>query len=152
MRWYFKNFSIRIGLGRYTSWSWSRMVIPFPFALNLHELQIEEGRCPTESLFGTNHAFNLSLSHQEGQGWSLGSFLASNHINFKVCTKNRQMNSSYNFLLLKVCLTEVFVLLRHFREHFEKVRNDNFNLEASYLLHFFHIISNAMFSEFLRFL
>ena len=40
------------------------------FAFDLYKLKIEEGRCPPESLFWTNHAFSLSLSHQRGQGGS----------------------------------------------------------------------------------
>ena len=40
------------------------------FAFDLNKLKIEEGRCPPESLFWTNHAFSLSLSHQRGQGGS----------------------------------------------------------------------------------
>lgn len=78
------------------------------FAFDLYKLKIEEGRCPPESLFWTNHAFSLSLSHQRGQG---GSSLALHSIFQKqntvwVCTKTSEL---FNWILFNLPNTFFFL-------------------------------------------
>ena len=98
-------------LHSFTSGSGSAMMLAATswfFAFDLYKLKIEEGRCPPESLFWTNHAFSLSLSHQRGQG---GSSLALHSIFQKqntvwVCTKTSEL---FNWILFNLPNTFFFL-------------------------------------------